>query len=229
MIFSPLSIPFLILGGAIGLIAMLRLQSTYAKYKNVPQSRGLTGAEVAQAILDKAGIRDVSIEPCPGRLTDHYDPRARILRLSEDNFHTSSIAAIGVAAHEAGHALQHQEKYLPLELRMSVVGITNFSSGAAPLIFALGFFLHMPSMLQIGIWLYSAIVVFQLITLPVEYDASSRAKRVLADLGLVNREEGEAIRKMLSAAALTYVAALITAILQLIDMIFVANQSRNRN
>lgn len=141
----------------------------------------------------------------------------------------SSLSAIGVAAHEAGHAIQHQEKYAPLEMRMAVVGTTGFATNAGIILFMIGLFIHSGMLLQIGIWLFSAYVVFQLITLPVEFDASARAKRVLADLGFVNREEGDAIRKVLGAAALTYVAALATAILELIKLIIIANHARDRD
>ncbi len=216
-------------GALLSFYAMIKLRSLYAKYQDVPQSNGMTGAEVAQAILDHAGIRDVAIESCAGELTDHYDPRNKVLRLSQANFQTSSLSAIGVAAHEAGHAIQHKEKYAPLDMRMAIVGVTNFASIGGPVLFMIGLFFHSGLLLQIGIWLFSAIVVFQLITLPVEFDASARAKRILTDLGFVNREEGEIIKKMLNAAALTYVAALVTAILHLLRMILIANQARNRD
>lgn len=213
-------------GFLLALYAQFRLRSLYAKYQAVPQSRGATGAEVAQAILDQAGIRNVKIEPCEGELTDHYDPRARVLRLSAANFQTSSLSAIGVAAHEAGHAIQHKEKYAPLDMRMAIVGVTGFATNAGMILFMIGLFIQSGILLQIGIWCYSAIVAFQLITLPVEFDASARAKRVLADLGFVNQEEGEAIKKVLGAAALTYVAALAVALLELFRMILIANRRR---
>jgi len=218
-------------GFLMALWAQFKLKGLYAKYHEIPQSKGMTGAEVAQAILDSAGVRDVTIEPCPGQLTDHYDPRNRVLRLSEENFRTSSLSAIGIAAHEAGHAIQHKEKYFPLEMRMSIVGVTGFATNAGMILFMIGLFVHPglgQKLMQIGIWCYSAIVGFQLITLPVEYNASARAKKVLMNLGFVNREESVAINKMLNAAALTYVAALATALLELIKMIVMAN-SRNRD
>ncbi len=216
-------------GFLLALYAQFKLRSLFKKYQNVPQSQGMTGAEVAQAILDHEGIRNVSIEPCPGELTDHYDPRARVLRLSEANFNTSSLAAIGIAAHEAGHAIQHKEKYVPLDMRMTIVGVTGIATNAGMILFMIGLFFHSGILLQVGIWCYSAIVVFQGITLPVEFDASARAKRVLAELGFVNREEGEAIKKMLGVAALTYVAAMATAMLELLRMIILANHVRDRD
>lgn len=215
-------------GFLLGLYATYKTRTVYAHYHGVPQSQGMTGAQVAQAILDHAGIRNVSIEPCEGVLTDHYDPRERVLRLSRENFEMSSLSAIGVAAHEAGHAIQHKEKYAPLEMRMAIARTTGFATNASMIIFMIGLFIHNGLLLQLGIWFFSAYVVFQMITLPVEFDASARAKRVLADLGFVNREEGEAIRKVLGAAALTYVAAFATACLELLRMIALAN-SRDRN
>jgi len=217
-------------GLLLALYAQFRLKALYAKYHDVRQSQGMTGVEVARAILDRAGLRNVSIEPCEGELTDHYDPRKRVLRLSGGNFNCSSLSAIGVAAHEAGHALQHKEKYTPLEWRMAIVSGTNFATNAGVILFTIGLFIQ-PSMgqvvMKIGIWLFSAIVIFQLITLPVEFDASARARKALATLGLVDGKEGEAIRKVLGAAALTYVAALVTAMLQLLRMIAIA-QARRR-
>jgi Zn-dependent membrane protease YugP len=211
-------------GFILALYAQFRLKALYSRYVDVPQSRGMTGAEVARAILDSEGIRNVEIEECPGELTDHYDPRARVLRLSSANFQTSSIAAIGVAAHEAGHAIQHKEKYAPLEIRMSIVGVTNIATNAGWILFFAGFLFSIPILLHVGIWLYSAMVIFHAITLPVEFNASARAKQVLARLGMVSGEEGEAIRKMLGAAALTYVAALAVSLLELLRMILIANQ-----
>ncbi|MDD2708278.1 MAG: zinc metallopeptidase [Verrucomicrobiae bacterium] len=216
-------------GVLLGFYAMFKLRSLYSKYQNVPQSKGMTGAEVAQAILDKAGVREVRIEGCEGELTDHYDPRGKVLRLSEANFRTSSLAAIGVAAHEAGHAIQHHVKYAPLETRMAVVGVTNFASISAPILFMIGMFMHSGILLQIGIWLFSAIVVFQAITLPVEFNASARAKRVLLEMGIVSRDEEEIVKKLLNAAALTYVAGLVTAALELLKMILYANLQRDRD
>ncbi len=216
-------------GFLLALYAQIKLRSLYAKYRDVPQSQGMTGAQVAQAILNHAGIRHISIEPCEGELTDHYDPKKHVLCLSEENFRTSSLSAIGVAAHEAGHAIQHKEKYAPLEARMAVVGMTGFATNSGMILFMIGLFIRSGILLQIGIWLYSAIVVFQLITLPVEIDASARAKKVLANLGFVNREEGEAIKKVLGAAALTYVAGLATAMLELLKMILLANRVRDRD
>jgi uncharacterized protein len=234
MYFLPPGIPMWVYlipipGLILGLYAQFKLRGLYAKYQNVRQSRGMTGAQVAQAILDHAGIRDVTVEQCPGELTDHYDPRNKVLRLSEGNFHASSLSAIGVAAHEAGHAIQHKEKYAPLQARMSIVGLTNFGSMASQIIFGIGLFIPAlgKTFLMLGILLFSVVVIFQLITLPVEFDASSRAKNVLSRLGFVNEEERQAIQKVLGAAALTYVAGLVSAVLELLKLIIIANQRRD--
>jgi uncharacterized protein len=228
MMFDPMYFIIAAPGLVLSLYAMFKLKSTYAKYAEVPQSKGMTGAEVARAILDHEGLRNVAIEQCPGELTDHYDPRHRVLRLSHSNFDSSSLSAIGVAAHEAGHAIQHKEKYAPLEARMAIVGVTNIGSNLGVILFGIGTIVQgLPFLMTLGIWLFSAVVVFQLITLPVEYDASARAKRVLANLGFVSAQEGIAIRKVLNAAALTYVAALVSAVLQLLYMIMRANSRRD--
>lgn len=216
-------------GILLGLFAMFRMKSLFAKYQNVPQSLGMTGEEVAKAILERAGIRDVAIESCPGHLTDHYDPKNKVLRLSEDNFRTSSLAAIGVAAHEAGHAIQDHEKYALLGARMAIVGVTNIGSMASPLIFMAGFWFRNGMLLNLGIFLFLGIVIFQLVTLPVEFDASARAKKMLNRFGFVNPEEGKIISKLLNAAALTYVAALVTALLELVRMFVLANSVRDRD
>jgi uncharacterized protein len=215
-------------GVIFALYAKFKLEATYRKYHEIPQSQGKTGAEVAEAILEHAGIHDVRVEPCAGVLTDHYDPRNKVLRLSEENFQVSSLSSIGVAAHEAGHAIQHHQAYAPLQMRMAIVGVTNISSQAGIILFMIGLFTNIPAMLTIGIWLFSAIVVFQLITLPVEFDASARAKKVLGNMGFVNGEEGRAIQKVLGAAALTYVAGLAMAILELAKLIAIANSRRDR-
>ncbi len=215
-------------GLILALYAQFRMRRLYSEYQKVPQRQGMTGAEVARAILDHEGLRDVAIEPIEGELTDHYDPSHRVLRLSRSNFEISSLSSIGVAAHEAGHALQHKEKYAPLEARMAVVGMTNFATNSGVILFFIGMVFHSAWMLQLGVWLYSAIVVFQMITLPVEFDASARAKKVLSTLGFVRGDELIAIRKVLGAAALTYVAGLATAALELIRMIALSHAIRDR-
>ncbi len=212
-------------GLIIGLWAQAKLMSAYNRYRRVPVASGLSGAEAARAILDRAGLVDVAVAEVPGHLTDHYDPTKRALFLSSENFHGRSVAAIGVAAHEAGHALQHQAAYAPLNLRMAMVPVTQFASMAVFGILLLGIMLHISKLLWVAVALFAIVTLFQLVTLPVEFDASRRARVQLFELGLVHREEAEGVSRVLNAAALTYVAALVTAILQLLYYISLA---RNR-
>jgi Zn-dependent membrane protease YugP len=215
-------------GLMIGLWAQWKLHSAYGKYSQVPVDSGLTGAQTARRILDQVGLTDVPVEEVDGHLTDHYDPTKRALFLSTDIFHGRTIAAVGVAAHESGHALQHKEAYAMLNLRMALVPITQFSSMAYSIILLLGFFLGMMHiMLPIIIGLFTIITLFQLITLPVEYNASNRAKQQLFRLGLVREEERVGVSKVLDAAALTYVAALVTSLLTLLYYITAARDSRD--
>lgn len=213
-------------GLLIALWAQAKLMAAYNRYRRVPTSSGLSGAEAARAILDRAGLFDVPVGEVPGHLTDHYDPTKRALFLSSENFHGRSVAAIGVAAHEAGHALQHQAAYAPLNLRMAMVPVTQFASMAVFGILLLGILLHMSKLLWVAVALFAVVTLFQLITLPVEFDASRRARVQLFELGLVHQEEAEGVSRVLNAAALTYVAALVTAILQLLYYISLAQRSR---
>ena len=189
---------------------------------------GLSGAEAARVILDRAGLVDMPVQEVPGHLTDHYDPRKRALFLSSENFHNRSVAAVGVAAHEAGHALQHKAAYALLNFRMALVPLTNFASMAFGGIILLGIILHIAKFIWVAVAMFAIITLFQLVTLPVEFDASRRAKEQLLRLGLVRPDESDGVSKVLSAAALTYVAALVTAILQLLYYINIARSS-NRN
>lgn len=216
-------------GMLIGLWAQMKLHRAFNKYSQVPVSSGLTGAQAAREILDQAGLSNVPVAEVPGKLSDHYDPTKRALFLSSDNFHGNSIAAVGVAAHESGHALQHQAAYAMLNLRMALVPITQFASSAYMGLLLLGFILGlMKIMLPIIIIIFAIITVFQLVTLPVEYDASARAKEQLFRLGLVRETERDGVAKVLDAAALTYVAALITSVLTLLYYIALARGgSRN--
>ncbi|HEY5346071.1 MAG TPA: zinc metallopeptidase [Verrucomicrobiae bacterium] len=204
-------------GLLLGLWAQWRLHSAFGKYSQIPVESGLTGAQAARRILDNAGLTDVSVEEVEGKLTDHYDPTKRALFLSSENYSGNSIAAVGVAAHETGHALQHQAAYALLNLRMALVPVTQFSSSAFGIILFLGWLMHeMKFALPIVIVLFSIITLFQLITLPVEYDASARAKAQLFRLGLVREDERASVAKVLNAAALTYVAALVSSLLTLL-------------
>ena len=215
-------------GLLIGLWAQMRLHSAFGKYSQVPVESGLTGARAARRILDNAGLNDVPVEEVEGKLTDHYDPTKRALFLSSENYQGNSIAAVGVAAHEAGHALQHQAAYAMLNLRMAMVPITQFASYAYTGILLLGMFMGlMKVMLPIVIAIFAIITLFQLITLPVEYDASNRAKEQLFRLGLVRETERAGVAKVLDAAALTYVAALVSSVLTLLYYITAARDSRN--
>jgi hypothetical protein len=215
-------------GLLIGLWAQMKLRSAFGKYSQVPVASGLTGAQAARRILADAGLTDVPVEEVEGKLTDHYDPTKRALFLSSDNFHGNSVAAVGVAAHESGHALQHQAAYAMLNLRMALVPITNFASAIYGGILLLGWIMGMMKiMLPIIIVVFGVITLFQLITLPVEYDASHRAKEQLFRLGLVRESERAGVAKVLDAAALTYVAALVTSLLTLLYYITAARGSRN--
>lgn len=210
----------------LALYAQLRVRSTYGKYSQVPISNGMTGAEAAAEILRSHGLSGVQIEQIDGTLSDHYDPRTRVLRLSSDVYSGASVASVGVAAHESGHALQHAENYGPLALRSAIVPVTQFGSWLAWPIFMIGFFFHSGTFMQLGVLIFSAFVAFTLITLPVEFDASRRALRVLASGHLMTDDELRGVRSVLGAAALTYVAAAATAILELLRLLLLMNMAR---
>src|SRR5215204_2513729 len=221
---------FLLIPGLIlGMYAQFKLTSTYKRYGRVPTANGLTGAHAARAILDSAGLDSMPVNEVGGHLTDHYDPMKKALFLSSENFHGGSVAAVGVAAHEAGHALQHKAAYAPLQIRMTLVPVTKFASVAWVVIFMLGLFAAAPwagKFITIAVVLFALVAFFQLVTLPVEYDASRRAKAQLLSLGLVHPQESGGVSRVLNAAALTYVAALVMAVLQLVRLLMIA-RSRN--
>lgn len=204
--------------------AQSKISSTFDKYSRIRNTKGYTGADVARIILDANGLNYVPIEVIPGKLTDHYDPRNKVMRLSPDVFHSNSVAAIGVAAHESGHAIQHKEHYSPLEIRNFIVPAVNFSSNASWIILLLGMFLGSPYIIRFGIMLFAAVVVFQLITLPVEFDASKRAIRILENRNILYAEELKGAKEVLNAAAMTYVAAALMAISQLIRLIGISRR-----
>lgn len=213
-------------GLLLGLYAQMKVSSTYRHFSQVANTNGLTGAQAARAILDAAGLQSMPIHATHGQLTDHYDPTKRHLVLSEENYHGRSIAAVAVAAHEAGHALQHKAAYAPLHWRMALVPITQFSSMAYIPILLFGFIGGaMGIALTLLIAIFSILALFQLVTLPVEFDASARAKQKLLEMGLISRNESGGVSKMLNAAALTYVAALVSSVLQLLQYVMLA-QSR---
>lgn len=232
---DPLWFLFAIPGLLLGMYAQVKLSSTYNKYMRVRVESGLTGAQAARQILNHAGLNDVPVVETPGRLTDHYDPKKRALFLSAENYQQPSVAAVGVAAHEAGHALQHQASYAPLNLRMAMVPVTNFASQACYFIFALGFFI-LPltghggplsgHLIWLAVGLFAVVTLFQIITLPVEFDASRRAKEQLFRLGIVHSDENTAISKVLNSAALTYVAAMISAVMELLYLFLAARDRR---
>ncbi|MFO1460650.1 MAG: zinc metallopeptidase [Verrucomicrobiota bacterium] len=226
----------LILPGLLmALWARWKLSSTYSTYSQIGTDSGITGAQAAREILDRNGLRDVEIFPVPGELSDHYDPSKRAVFLSEGVYQSPSLAAVGVAAHEVGHAIQHQQGYGPLGLRMAMVPVTGIASNAAMFLIFGGLFLGnilgplSSTLLWIGVGCYALMALFQIITLPVEYDASERAKSELTRLGLISSRELPGVRQVLSAAALTYVAAMLTAVLELVRLILIARSNDDRH
>lgn len=217
-----------LIGVVLSVLASSRVKSTFAKYQRVRSMSGITGAEAADRILRQAGIYDVRIEHISGSLTDHYDPRSKVLRLSDSVYGSASVAAIGVAAHECGHAVQHEKGYAPLAVRSALVPVANFGANLAWPIFLLGFLFSIGPLLDIGILLFLAAVLFQVVTLPVEFNASSRAIRLLENNGILYGDEIRGTKKVLSAAALTYVASLAASILQLLRLLILAG-GRRRN
>ncbi|HHT97058.1 MAG TPA: zinc metallopeptidase [Clostridiales bacterium] len=209
-----------IIGVILSLFASFRVKSTFAKYSKIMSFSGITGAQAAERILQSSGIYDVSVQRVSGDLTDHYDPRSKVLRLSDSVYSKGTIAAIGVAAHECGHAIQHNKEYLPLKLRSAIVPVANIGSTLAmPLIF-IGILLgSSPTLINLGIIFFSFAVLFQIITLPVELDASKRAIQRVGELGVLHGDEVDKARKVLNAAAFTYVAAATASILQLLRLV----------
>lgn len=208
--------------------AQFKVSSTTSRYLQVNTRRGYTGEQVARRILDSNGLYNVSIEMVRGHLSDHYDPRNNVVRLSQDIYYGTSVTSVAVAAHECGHAIQHAKGYTPLNFRTALVPVVNFSSNISWLLMMLGFI--MPTMgvfLKVGILLFSASVLFQIVTLPVEFNASNRAVVQLGNLGIVEGNEKSQSRKVLTAAALTYVAAALTSVLQLLRLLAIANRDND--
>lgn len=214
MFFDPAYFAIIAPALLLALWAQWRIHASYREAQEVPAP--LSGAAAARHILDSAGLHEVRIEPTPGHLTDHYDPRDRVLRLSEAVYHSRSLAAVGIAAHEAGHALQHSYGYAPLAVRNAAVPVASFGSNASFLLLILGLVLALPALVWAGIIAFSGVVFFQLVNLPVEFNASSRAKTQLAALGIVSPQEMVYVDRVLGAAAMTYVAATLQAILTLL-------------
>jgi Zn-dependent membrane protease YugP len=213
----------IIVAVVVAVIAQIRVSSAFNRYSRVRTRRGITGAEVARAILDEAGIHDVEVTRTESWLGDHYDPTKKRLCLSPGVYDSESVAAVGIAAHEAGHAIQHQQAYAPLQLRMSVVPATMVASQLLPLVVIGGFWFGIMGFITLGIIIYAVLTLFQLITLPVEYDASRRAKAVLLRSGFVSTQEAEGVNKVLNAAALTYVAAFLSALFHLLHLLAIRN------
>lgn len=207
--------------------AQFKVSSTFNKYSTVRSINGYTGAQVARILLNDAGLQEVEIQQVLGRLSDHYDPRAKVLRLSSDVYGSTSVASIGVAAHEVGHAIQDKESYSALVFRNAIVPVVNFSSSLSWILFFIGILLSYSTLVTIGIILFSVVVLFQLVTLPVEFNASSRALKLLEARGILYDKEVDGARKVLSAAALTYVAATLMAVLQLVRLIAISNRNSN--
>lgn len=209
-----------IIGAALSLLASAKVNSTFNKYSKVRSRSGMTGREAAERILHASGIYDVKVEHISGNLTDHYDPSSKVLRLSDATYQSTSVAAIGVAAHECGHAVQHQQKYAPLVLRSTLVPVANFGAKICWPMIILGLIIgSFQPLLTLGILLFGLAVLFQLVTLPVEFNASSRALKVLEQNGILGYDEIGQTRKVLSAAAMTYLAAAASSILQLLRLI----------
>jgi Zn-dependent membrane protease YugP len=206
---------------ALSLWAQFKVKGNFRRYADVPASSRLTGEQAARLLLDRQGLFDVPVEPVPGVLTDHYDPIHRVVRLSEPVFAGRSIAALSVACHEVGHAIQHKVSYPMLVARHRIFPITRLASGVAPFLLIGGFLLQMANLIGLGILFFSFAVLFQVITLPVEFNASSRAKALMVSEGFITREEEEGVNKVLGAAALTYVAAALISILELLKYVMI--------
>ncbi|WP_418790485.1 zinc metallopeptidase [Phosphitispora sp. TUW77] len=216
------SLIILIPGLILAMYAQFKVQSTFARYLRVRAASGYTGAQVAAKLLEEAGINDVNIEQTGGHLSDHYDPKKKALRLSQEVYNGSSLASLGVAAHETGHAIQHHNDYLPLNIRANLVPVAQFGSFMAFPIFFIGLIFQSGWMLSAGIYLFTAVVLFQIVTLPVEFNASSRALVGLEKGGYISRAEVGGTKKVLNAAALTYVAAVLMSVLQLVRLLLIS-------
>ena len=215
----------MVVGIAISGIAAIWVRSTYSKYSKQPSASGFPGARVARAILDRNNLSNVRVEPVAGTLTDHYDPRRKAVRLSESNFRRSSIAAVSVAAHECGHAIQDASGYLPMKLRSGLFPLVAFSSQIWLPLFFIGVFVGAPLFIQLAAILFGAVLAFHLVTLPVEINASTRAYELLTRYGLLSREEANGTRRVLTAAAFTYIAAALTSFLTLLYLLFLSQSN----
>ena len=219
-----------IIGAVLCLLASARVKSTYRKYAKVRSASGLTGAQAAEMILRRNGVLGVTVQHVAGELTDHYDPARGVVNLSDATYNSTSVAAIGVAAHECGHVMQHEQGYLPLRIRTALVPVANIGSNIGIWIVMLGVILGLNSTLaMIGVYLFSFGVLFQLVTLPVEFDASHRALAMLQDYGILGQSELQGSKAVLSAAAMTYVASAAASVLQLLRLLMIVNGGRRRD
>lgn len=214
--FDPMYFLFMLPGLLIVLFAQAKVKGTFAKFDNVPTLQGLTGAQAARRILDMNGLHNVRIEQVAGKLTDHFDPKANVIRLSAATYGRATVGAVGVAAHECGHAIQYAVGYAPIKLRSAIVPLCNFGSGLSVPVMVMGFIFSLPGLVYFGIGLFALVVVFQLVTLPVEFNASNRALATLNESGMVTPEESTGVRSVLTAAGLTYVAAMLQSLLMLL-------------
>lgn len=224
---TPAGMALLVIAMILAFFSQIKMKSAYQKYSNMRVKSGRTGADVAREILRQAGLDDVRVEPIGGTLTDHYDPRSRTVRLSQGVYGASSVAALGVAAHETGHALQHQENYGPLALRSAILPLAGFGSNAAFPLFIAGLFFNNVMFMDLGILLFSGAVLFQIVTLPVEFNASARAVDSLSAGGYVTREEEGPVKDMLRAAGYTYLAATAVALANLLRLILLRGSRRD--
>lgn len=216
---------FVVPGILLGLWANLKVKDAYAKYSKVRVAKGVTGYDAARAILNANGLQDVRIEKIAGTMTDHFDPRDNVVRLSAPVYEGASVAAVGIAAHECGHAVQYAQSYAPMKVRGALVGATNFSSMFSIFFVMLGVIFVFPPLAYFGVGLFALVALFQLVTLPVEFNASRRAITALEGSGVFREEELDGVDQVLTAAALTYVAALVSAVLQLLRLLVIAKGS----
>ena len=229
MFYDPTYI-LVMIGVVICLLASAKMNSTFSKYSRVRSHSGMTGKEAAEALLHREGIYDVRVEYVAGNLTDHYDPRSKVLRLSDATYQQTSVAAIGVAAHECGHAIQHARGYAPLSIRSALVPVANFGSSIAWPLIIIGLIMNSQTsqlFRNLGVIAFSMAVLFQIVTLPVELNASRRALKILGNTGMLYPDEVRETRKVLTAAALTYIAGAASAILQLLRLIMISNSRRD--
>ena len=228
-LYSPFDITYLVLVMPALILAMWAqgsVSSRFRKYSQMLTRRGLTGAAAAEEVLRRAGVYDVSIERVRGNLTDHFDPRSNTIRLSDSVYSSTSVAAVGVAAHEAGHAVQHADSYTPIKIRSAIIGVTKFGSTLSMPLVLIGMLMNLGGLINIGILLFGTVVLFQLITLPVEFNASRRAITALDEAALLDESEIPAAKKVLSAAAMTYVAALAVSLAQLLRLLMISGRRR---